>query len=89
MVRVCLCILLFGLPASAQVLLLSGGTSTLLGGSGGQITAFFPESTVSASAGFANGHFVFGASDIFQFHGWDVTAGDKDSATRSTARVWA
>jgi hypothetical protein len=78
MLRVCLCVLLLGVPASAQVLQLSGGRSTLLGGTGGEITAFFPESTLSASAGFVNGHFVFGASDTFKFHGLDVTAGDKN-----------
>ena len=77
MLRVCLCVLLLALPASAQVLQLSAGRSTLLGGTGGEITAFFPESTLSASAGFANGHFVFGASDAFKFHGLDVTAGDR------------
>jgi hypothetical protein len=73
-----MCVLLLGVPATAQVLQLSGGSSTLLGGTGGEITAFFPESTLSASAGFANGHFVFGASDTFKFHGLDVTAGDKN-----------
>ena len=78
MLRVCLCVLLLGVPASAQVLQLSGGRSTLLDGTGGEITAFFPESTLSASAGFANGHFVFGASDTFKFHGLDVTAGDRN-----------
>jgi hypothetical protein len=78
MLRVCLCVLLLGVPASAQVLQLSGGRSTLLGGTGGEITAFFPESTLSASAGFANGHFVFGASDTFKFHDLDVTAGDRN-----------
>jgi hypothetical protein len=78
MLRVCLWVLLLGVPASAQVLQLSGGSSTLLGGTGGEITAFFPESTLSASAGFANGHFVFGASDTFKFHGLDVTAGDRN-----------
>jgi hypothetical protein len=78
MLRVCLCVLLLGVPASAQVLQLSGGRSTLLGGTGGEITAFLPESTVSASAGFANGRFVFGASDTFKFHGLDVTAGDRN-----------
>lgn len=78
MLRVCLCVLLLGVSASAQVLQLSGGRSTLLNGTGGEITAFFPESTLSASAGFANGHFVFGASDAFEFHGLDVTAGDKN-----------
>jgi hypothetical protein len=78
MLRVCLCVLLLGVPASAQVLQLSGGRSTLLDGTGGEITAFFPESTLSASAGFANGHLVFGASDTFKFHGLDVTAGDRN-----------
>src|SRR6202047_1476393 len=78
MLRVCLCVLLLGVPASAQVLQLSAGRSTLLGGTGGEVTAFFPESPLSASAGFANGHFVFGGSDTFKFHGLDVTAGDKN-----------
>ena len=78
MLRVCLCVLLLGVPASAQVLQLSAGRSTLLGGTGGEVTAFFPESTLSASAGFANGHFVFGASDTFKFHGLDITAGDRN-----------
>jgi hypothetical protein len=78
MLRVCLCVLLLGVPASAQVLQLSAGRSTLLGGTGGGVTAFFPESTLSASAGFANGHFVFGASDTFKFHGLDITAGDRN-----------
>jgi len=76
--RIGLCMLLLSVPVSAQVLQLSGGRSTLLGGTGGQITAFFPESTLSASAGFANGHFVFGASSSFKFHGLDITAGDKN-----------
>src|ERR1700730_8534540 len=78
MLRVCLCVLLLGVPASAQVLQLSAGRSTLLGGTGGEVTAFFPQSALSASAGFANGHFVFGASDTFKFHGFDITAGDKN-----------
>ena len=77
MLRVCLCVLLLGVPVSAQVLQLSAGRSTLLGGTGGEITAFFPESALSASAGFANGHFVLGASDTFKFHGLEITAGDK------------
>jgi hypothetical protein len=77
MLRVCLCVLLLGVPAGAQVLQLSGGRSTVLGGSGGEITAFFPESTLSASAGVANGHFVFGASETSKFHGLDITAGDR------------
>jgi len=77
MLRVCLCVLLLGVPASAQILQLSAGRSSLLGGTGGEITAFFPESTLSASAGFANGHFVFGASETFKIHGLDVTAGDR------------
>ena len=71
-------LLLFSAPASAQVLQLSAGSSTLLGGTGGDVTAFFPERTISASAGFANGHFVFGVSDTFRFHDLDVTAGDRN-----------
>jgi hypothetical protein len=78
MLRVCLCVVLLSVPASAQVLQLSAGSSTLLGGTGGEVTAFFPESTLSASAGFANGHFVFGASDTFKSHGLDITAGDRN-----------
>jgi hypothetical protein len=78
MLRVLLCVLLLAVPASAQVLQLSAGRSTLLGGTGGEVTAFFPDSTLSASAGFANGHFVFGASDTFKFHGLDITAGDRN-----------
>src|SRR6202171_5485926 len=78
MLRVCLCVLLLGVSASAQVLQLSAGRSTLLSGTGAEVTAFFPESTLSASAGFANGHFVFGASSSFKFHGLDVTVGDKN-----------
>jgi hypothetical protein len=76
--RVCLFVLLFVVTASAQTLQLSGGSSTLLGVTGGEITAFFPENTASASAGFANGHFVFGASETFMFHGLVITAGDKN-----------
>ncbi len=78
MLRAFLLLLLCSAPASAQVLQLSAGNSTLLGGAGGEITAFFPGSTISASAGFANGHFVFGASDTFKFHGLEVTAGDRN-----------
>ena len=78
MLRVCLCVLLLGVSASAQVLQLSAGRSTLLSGTGAEVTAFFPESTLSASAGFANGHFVLGASDTFKFHGLDITAGDRN-----------
>ena len=80
MFRVCLCVLLLGVPVSAQVLQFSGGRSTLLGGTGGEITAFFPESTLSASAGFADGHFVLGPPTLSKFHGLDITAGDKNFA---------
>jgi hypothetical protein len=76
--RLLICLLLLSVPASAQVLQLSAGRSTLLGGSGGEITAYLPVSTITASAGFADGHFVFGGSDTFKFHGLDVTAGDKN-----------
>jgi hypothetical protein len=78
MLRLFFCLFFLSIPASAQVLQLSAGRSTVLGGTGGEITAFFPESTISASAGFANGQFVFGASDTFKFLGLDVTAGDKN-----------
>ncbi len=77
MVRLLVCVLLLGVPASAQVIQASGGSSTLLGGTGGQITAFFPHSTISTSAGFANGHFVFGSSYTFKFHDLDITVGDR------------
>ena len=78
MLRVVLCMLLFALPASAQILELAAGRSTLLNGTGAEVIAFFPQSTLSASAGFANGHFVAGASDTFLFHGLEITAGDKN-----------
>ena len=77
MFRLLICLLLLSVPASAQVLQLSAGHSTLLGGSGGEVTAYLPMSTVTASAGFADGHFVFGGSDTFKFHSLEVTAGDK------------
>jgi hypothetical protein len=77
MVRLLVCVLLLGVPASAQVIQASAGRSTLLVGTGGQITAFFPQSTVSTSAGFANGHFVFGSSYTFKIHGLEITAGDR------------
>src|SRR5277367_1702346 len=78
MLRASLLVLLLSTPASAQILQLSAGRSTLLDGTGGEITAYFPQSTLSASAGFANGHFVSGASDTFLFHGLEVTAGDRN-----------
>jgi len=76
MLRFITLLLFFVGTASGQTLLLSGGASTLYGGSGASVTAYMPQATVTASAGFADGRFVFGASDRFQWHGLDATAGD-------------
>lgn len=63
-------------PASAQVLQLAGGSSSLYQGAGGGITAYLPNSTVKLNAGTFQGQFGIGISDTFKFKGLDVTSGD-------------
>lgn len=58
----------------------SGGSSTEFQASGAAAQIHFPNSTLSASAGYADGRFVFGGSDTFGWRGWDITAGDQSLA---------
>jgi len=64
------------IPAAGQVLELSAGDSTLMGGAGAQLRTYLPSATITTGAGFADGHFAAGASAAFAFRGFDVTAGD-------------
>lgn len=68
--------LLLAACSSAQVLEVKGGQSTLMGGAGGEVTAYMPSSTLAFGLGTANGHLVFGLSDSFKLRGLDVVAGD-------------
>jgi hypothetical protein len=67
---------LFAVPASAQIVEINGGSSSLYGASGAGVTLHFPDSTLSTSGGISNGHFRLGAAESFRFLGYDITAGD-------------
>jgi hypothetical protein len=85
-----LAIIALCLPATAQVVQLTGGQSSLMRGAGAGLTAYLPASTLYMGAGCAAGHCAVGFADTFKFHGWDATAGDSafgysfDSAGLST-----
>lgn len=78
MIRVAIISLLLAIPAQAQIFAVSGGSSTLMSATGGQVTAYLPGSTSSVSVGEFNGNVLAGASEEFLFHGWDTTVGDKE-----------
>jgi hypothetical protein len=73
------------LPASAQVIQLDGGSSSLYQAAGAGVKLYFPNSTLSFSGGVANGHIELGASDSFLFHDWTVTAGDSFQSFSATS----
>lgn len=62
--------------ACAQVIQLAGGTSSMMGGTGGGVTAYFPNSTLYAGAGATEGRLSFGISDTTLWRGLHVIAGD-------------
>jgi hypothetical protein len=73
-------LILLALNASAQVVELQAGTSTLLNASGAGANIYLPNSTATIGAGIVDGRFAFGASDTFSFHGYQITAGDSSFA---------
>jgi hypothetical protein len=68
-------------PVQAQVVELAGGSSTLYQSSGALATIHFPNSTMMVSAGTANGRLGLGFADAREFHGWDISVGDKQFST--------
>jgi hypothetical protein len=77
-VKSCLLLLLLAAaPASAQVLQLDAGASTLYNASGATATLYTPNSTITAGVGYSNGHVILNASDTWLFRGATVTVGDK------------
>jgi hypothetical protein len=62
--------------ASAQVIQVTGGDSTIYQGGGAAATLYFPSQEVTGGAGIFNGHAGFSAADSFRAHGYDITAGD-------------
>src|SRR5882672_10341331 len=69
--------LLFALPARAQVVELTGGTSTEYHATGGAVSLYTPGLATRFDIGIANGHLMTGASSNFEFRGWNVHAGDE------------
>ncbi len=69
-------LLLVAASANCQTLMLNGGASSLLQGSGGRATMYLPNSTLSTSVGYHDGHFLVGASDTFLIDGFKTTVGD-------------
>src|SRR5712692_4847265 len=81
--RAVLIFVLCAAPCFGQgVVQLQGGGSSFEGNGGG-ITLFGRNSETHFSAGVLNGRFAYGASEEFEFHGWDVTGGDKQFALTS------
>ena len=75
--RILILVTILATPLHGQIFKFDAGSSTLFGASAAQVTAFFPNNTASVSAGDYAGHFLFGASEEFQFHGWQIDAGDR------------
>lgn len=69
--------LLFVAPVEAQVLQAQVGASTLLNAEGGSLTFFTPGTVETVGVGMSQGHLVAGASTAFNFHSWEVIAGDR------------
>jgi len=67
---------LLAATAKAQVFRVQGGTSTLLNAEGGSVEFKAPNYDGTASLGFYNGKFEFGAETRYLFHGYTVLAGD-------------
>lgn len=70
----------------AQVVQLQGGVSNQQG-SGGGITFFAPNSEMHFQAGINQGQFAYAASEHFEFHKWDVVAGDNQFALTSGVQM--
>jgi hypothetical protein len=72
--------LLLTASAACQVIQVAGGTSTILGGAGGEATLYFPSNTALISGGIANGRAGFGLADAFKVDNFNVTIGDRGFA---------
>jgi hypothetical protein len=66
--------------ASAQIVQVQGGASSLLSATGGSAALYFPTSTITVGAGCTPSGCGFGMSDTFVWHGFNVTAGDESFA---------
>lgn len=77
MLRFLICFLLVAAPVRAQVVQAQAGASSLFNATGGSVNLFFPNSELSFGVGVSGGKLVAGASDQFDFHSWEVTAGDR------------
>jgi len=71
--------------ARGQVFQLTGGSSTTYNAVGGGVTMWLPGSATQVGAGYADGHFVAGASTHFLFQGWDIFAGDHQQSITAGA----
>jgi len=60
----------------SQVILLTGGDSSLMNSYGGKIKLYFPTSTYEVSGGTVNGRESFGVQSTTPYHGYDVHLGD-------------
>jgi hypothetical protein len=69
--------LLFCPVARGQVLLLSGGSSSLTPGSGASATLYLPDATIYGAIGYGAGRFQYAASDTFLWQKSIVTVGSK------------
>ena len=71
-----LLLLVLAPTASAQVVALNVGTSSLYEGSGALGTVYLPDSTATLSAGIEQGQFRYSLADSFKWRGLDWTVGD-------------
>ncbi len=69
-------LLLLQAQSPAQIIDLKGGDSTMFDAGGGSVILHFPDSTQTLGAGFAGGQFRWGANSKFDWHKWNMTAGD-------------
>lgn len=77
MLRLLILAFLFAAPIEAQVLQAQVGASTLLNAEGGSLTFFTPGTVETIGVGMSQGHLVAGASTAFNFHTWEIIAGDR------------
>jgi hypothetical protein len=74
--KIVICLLLMVIPSCAQVVEVSGGSSSLLGANGGSVQMFFPGTTLMLSAGMNGSHFAEGVALTSTIKNLKWTLGD-------------
>jgi hypothetical protein len=77
MKRLLALVLFIAPPLPAQAINIRAGASDLYNSDGVSAIAYFTDHISELDLGIENGKFVWGVSDQFKFHDWEIIAGDK------------